>query len=239
MATTTTTTALDLFSEQEVIQYEQLSGDVETIKRGLDSLQLRTQDDAIKAHDLLTDVKRTYDHIEMVRTAQVGPLNDQVNAYNATWKPRKDALKLIEADLKRKILAFNNAERERVARAQAEARRQQEEAARKQQEALAKAAAAKSSAARSKALAKAEEQGQAIVAAQIAMPMDAPTGIRTELGTTAPTWRWVFTVADAAQVPRQYLIVDEKAIRRAVAEGVRDIPGVSIYQEETLATRIS
>ena len=49
--------------------------------------------------------------------------------------------------------------------------------------------------------------------------------------------RWVFSVEDPAQVPREYLCPDEKAIRAAVAAGVREIAGVAIYLEEGLTRR--
>lgn len=48
---------------------------------------------------------------------------------------------------------------------------------------------------------------------------------------------WKHEVMTAAEVPRQYLAVDESAIKRAVALGVRDIPGVRIYEEPYVAIR--
>lgn len=239
MATNSVTTAaLELFSPQEVAHYEQLTADVETINRAVDKLVLRNQADAVRVHELLTDVKRAQVHIEEIRRSQVDPLNDQVRAYNATWKPRTEKLATLEAGLKRKLLAFQQAERERIAREQEAARKKQEEAQRREAEALARAEAAKNSRSRAKALAEAQQQTQALMEARLEEPMDAPAGIRTDLGTSSTRMRWSFKVADPAQVPRPFLIVDEKAIRRAVAEGARDIPGVSIFEEEILATRV-
>jgi hypothetical protein len=51
------------------------------------------------------------------------------------------------------------------------------------------------------------------------------------------TKRWVFDVQDAAMIPREYLQVDEKKIREAVAAGTRNIPGVRIYQDESITLR--
>lgn len=51
------------------------------------------------------------------------------------------------------------------------------------------------------------------------------------------TKRWTFEVQDANQVPREYLTVDEKKIREAVQAGARTIPGVRIYQSESIALR--
>jgi hypothetical protein len=41
----------------------------------------------------------------------------------------------------------------------------------------------------------------------------------------------VHEVTDPAAVPRQYLMVNDAAIKAAIAGGVRDIPGVRIYED--------
>jgi hypothetical protein len=43
--------------------------------------------------------------------------------------------------------------------------------------------------------------------------------------------RWTFEVIDRNQIPNGYWIIDEGAIKTAIAEGVREIPGVRIYEE--------
>lgn len=43
--------------------------------------------------------------------------------------------------------------------------------------------------------------------------------------------RWTFEIVDRNQVPNGYWTIDEEAIRADVARGVRDIPGVRIYEE--------
>lgn len=48
---------------------------------------------------------------------------------------------------------------------------------------------------------------------------------------------WKGWVVDAAAVPREYLTVDQTAIRRAVRDGVREIPGVRIEQVAEMAVR--
>jgi hypothetical protein len=51
------------------------------------------------------------------------------------------------------------------------------------------------------------------------------------------TKRWTFEVTDATAVPREYLVVDETKIRQAITGGERLIPGVRIYQTESLTLR--
>lgn len=48
---------------------------------------------------------------------------------------------------------------------------------------------------------------------------------------------WDFEITDESQVPREYLMVDESKIRRVVRAGIRNIPGVRVYERQTLAVR--
>lgn len=48
---------------------------------------------------------------------------------------------------------------------------------------------------------------------------------------------WTFAVKDESQVPREYLSVDEKKIRDAVRAGVREIPGVDVFQDTQIVIR--
>ena len=43
--------------------------------------------------------------------------------------------------------------------------------------------------------------------------------------------KWTFEIVDRNQVPNGYWIVDEGAIKADIAKGVREIPGVRIYEE--------
>jgi hypothetical protein len=51
------------------------------------------------------------------------------------------------------------------------------------------------------------------------------------------TKRWAFEIMDETQVPHEYLTVDEKKIREAIAAGTRCISGVRIFQQESLTIR--
>jgi hypothetical protein len=51
------------------------------------------------------------------------------------------------------------------------------------------------------------------------------------------TRKWVHEVTNAADVPRQYLMVNDAAIKAAIAGGLREIPGVRIYEDVRTAIR--
>jgi len=75
--------------------------------------------------------------------------------------------------------------------------------------------------------------------AKAAPVLAAPTTVTTYVApkTKGLTKRWQFEVTDASQVPRAYLVVAEALIRAAVNDGERSIPGVRIYEEESISIR--
>ncbi len=49
---------------------------------------------------------------------------------------------------------------------------------------------------------------------------------------------WTFEVIDLDQVPREYMSLDVEVVREAInKDAVREIPGLRIYQSETLHVR--
>lgn len=48
---------------------------------------------------------------------------------------------------------------------------------------------------------------------------------------------WDFEIVNPLMVPRDYLMPDEKKIRQAVKDGVREIPGVKIFEKTGLRVR--
>ncbi|MBD2756586.1 hypothetical protein [Spirosoma validum] len=49
--------------------------------------------------------------------------------------------------------------------------------------------------------------------------------------------KWSYEITDPNQVPNGYWIIDEAAIKGAIADGAREIPGVRIYQEAVTTFR--
>jgi hypothetical protein len=72
-----------------------------------------------------------------------------------------------------------------------------------------------------------------------AMAQPEPLHIRGDYGATAYVHKtWTFEVIDLDQVPREYMSLDVDVVRDAIVrDGVRDIPGLRVYQSETLRVR--
>ena len=66
-----------------------------------------------------------------------------------------------------------------------------------------------------------------------------PTRIRGDYGATAYVTRsWTFEVVDLDRVPREYMSLDVEVVREAITrDGVREIPGLRIFQAESLRVR--
>lgn len=62
--------------------------------------------------------------------------------------------------------------------------------------------------------------------------------IEVEDGKISSKAAWDFVFEDESAIPREFLIVDEAAIKKAVAAGIRNIPGVKIFSYETTQMRV-
>jgi NADH dehydrogenase/NADH:ubiquinone oxidoreductase subunit G len=61
---------------------------------------------------------------------------------------------------------------------------------------------------------------------------------RGDFGGVASTKKvWAFEVVGFEQVPNAFKLLDEKAVREAIRTGVREIPGLRIFQETQLQVR--
>ena len=86
----------------------------------------------------------------------------------------------------------------------------------------------------------AQEKGvEAVILPEVMFPKEEKNIVHTEAGDTVYTRTvWDFEVVDFAQVPNEYKIIDEKKVRQAINRlGIRDIPGLKIFQKKTIVKR--
>jgi Asp-tRNA(Asn)/Glu-tRNA(Gln) amidotransferase A subunit family amidase len=157
---------------------------------------------------------------------------------HATWKSIvaqeksfTDRLDAVELAIKSAVLQYD---RKQEAIRQAEQRRLQaeaDEAARRERDRLEKQAAKLKTPEKKEAL---RQQAEAIIAPVVNV---APVAQKTKGVSTRKIWK--ARVIDAAAVPREWLIVDDKALNgfAKATKGSKKIDGVEFYQEETLNMR--
>jgi hypothetical protein len=168
-------------------------------------------EDASKYLKVIAETKKSH---EERRQFLVRPLNNHVSAINEMFK--RFLAPAVEADriLRGKISAFRTEQQ----RTRLEEQRRVNEAAAAIQARLAEEAAAEGVAA-------------PVVMAPTVLPPPAT------IGNANMRKVWKFDVLEDDLVPREYMTVDETLIRKAVAAGVRDIPGVRVYLDEQIAIR--
>lgn len=50
--------------------------------------------------------------------------------------------------------------------------------------------------------------------------------------------KWVWELEDEQSIPREYLTLDEKKIDEAVKQGIRNIPGIKVFEKEQITMRV-
>lgn len=223
---------------------------------------ITTPEQFSRAGELLKAVKGALKQIEDQRVAITKPINDALRNTNAQAKAAAEPFTKAEVAIKAAMVTYSD-EQERIRR---EEQRKADEAARRERERLAaqqREAEAKARAEQERLRREAEEAaaaGRAAEAAKLAARaerVEEKTAAKLEdlqlreamvvapviqreppkVAGVATREVWRFEVTDPAQVPRQYLVVDEAKIRRVVQTLKADanIPGVRVYSERQLA----
>jgi hypothetical protein len=159
---------------------------------------------------------------------------------------RRDRVEACIKTIERRVQKFHEAFREAQRKREAEERRRAEE-----QQRAAEAEQRRLQAEADQRAAQGDRQGSARVAAEaeaageraehaaaiVTAPAE-PVRIHGDYGSTAfVRSRLDYEVLDPLLIPLGYLTIDDKAVRAAMAEGVREIPGLRIFETEKLTIR--
>lgn len=233
--------AIEIKTAEQAEQAVGALGEVKTRLKELEELRVHTKEPALEAGRRIDNVFKA---LKAPLESAANQLKDGILEFRRAEDARIAEERRIAAEAEAKELAA--AEEKRKADEE-EARQRREAAAR--QATAAEAAAKKGdhdAEARAEAARQAEEQAKVDeMVAQETRPVvttAAPVAEQKstiKAGGAAATFRkvWKFEVEDASRVPTAYMVVDEKLIRAAVADGAREIPGVRIYEEEQVATK--
>ncbi len=194
---------------------EEITKDLNSILETTNTIVLKTEEDRLKATEIIVTLKKKYDDLENDRTSIVKPINDSVKAINAKYKPFTEQIETAMTKLKRSISNFI-LEQERIARE-------------KEEKELAKLAEKN---------AKREEQGKAPIIKTIESVARPESIMRSESGKTSTRKVWKFEIIDNLAVPldQKYYSVDSSKIKAAVEAGERNIPGVRIFEDVIVGT---
>lgn len=182
--------------------------DIPTTVELVQEFVILREEDLVLAAEALGDIKARFNRLEAERKKMTVPILEFKAQVDSWFRPATTALQEAERILKMKM-----GEAKRVfdtARAM--------EAARKRNEAA--------------AAVKADDMETALAAVAEAVEADAPVTV------SGAQFRevWTFEITDPALVPNEYRIISPPEIGKAVKRGVREIPGVRIFQEHVVAS---
>jgi len=210
------TRSLILTEPKEVSQVEkQLAEEAKEIEMRANTLVIDSDAMEATATDFLSIIATNKKSLEEQRKFFVDPLNKQVKAINERFKLYSEPLDRADKIIRGKVLEW---------RRKKELKRQEEEQ-------------------KARELAEEEAAKLAIAGVKMTVPVPAPMVpeppkmVRTSLGSASTKKVWTFRIVDESLIPREYLMVDTKKIAAVVKAGIRQIPGVEIFQEEQLAVR--
>jgi hypothetical protein len=208
-------------------QVRELTAEAQSLVALAGSYAVANAEEYAAAGEDLKRVKGAKDRLERLRKSMTQPIDAAKKAIMDFFRGPSDQLDRAESQIKRSMIAFSN-EQDRLRR---EEQARAEESARKERlrlEAQANKAEASGKVEKAAAL---QQRAATVVAPVIERTPPKVIGVSTREV-------WKFEVTDPAQVPREYLTVDESKIRRVVGalKGDTKIAGVRVWSEKALAS---
>jgi hypothetical protein len=176
----------------------------------------------------LRQVKDMQKALEERRVSVTGPINEALRTINGWFKTPMDKLKAVESNYKNKMASFEYAERQRIRQEEAEARRRaDEERAELERRAVKAAEQGKT------------EKAEQLIERAVAVVPEAPATAPLKASGIGFSEQWEFEIVDAAKVPREFCMVDEKKIGQYVRamKDTAEIPGVRIFSRPKVSAR--
>ena len=218
--------------EQEIGNVEDLKGEVLPVVRQADETAVQSAESYQAAGAFLKDIKTAQKRV----VAFFDPLKKSTRAaWQAVLAREKEMLGPLaaaESGVKRKMGAWHEAQ-ERIRREQERKLQSAAEAkARKERERLAARAAAASAKGQTEKAESLEDKAAEVVAPVIAVQSEAPKVEGIKYRTT-----WKARVTKAEDVPREWLIVNDKALQSFArsTKGAVKVAGVEFYAEQGMA----
>lgn len=256
-------TTPDLNTDEAIVALAPVLARLRSFASGL---IIKTAEGYQRAAQELKTIKASLAQIEASRTRITVPLNKSLDEVNAQAKSAKAPFLADEQVIKSAMVAYSD-EQDRL---REEEQRRRNEAAAKEQRRLqaiadeARRKADEEAAARRRAADQAAAAGRAAEAERLraqavrveeraadkaetfetrASQVVAPVAQQAapKVGGISVPKVWIFEITDAALVPREYLVVDEKKIRGVVQalKGATSIPGVRVFEQKRIAAGVA
>lgn len=206
----------------------QVAKQVESLAEQVDSFEVATAEHYASGAEVLKTIKGLSKDVEEQRKKITQPLDQAKKQVMDLFRPLTDTLTGAERTIKQRLVKWSS-EQERIRR---EEQRKADEKARKERERLEKQAEAARQKGREDRAQTLEDRAISTVAAPPPPAAPQVAGIQTRS-------LWRFRITDPTKVPDKYKIVDEKKIGGVVRalKGDTEIPGVEVWEEQSMAAR--
>lgn len=232
--------------QTNLVKFDKLKADITAYVEPTKNIVVNSQDTQAGAMTSVREIKSWQKKVEEVRDSLVRPLNEQVRLINSYAKEISDPLGRAETHIKTQLTYW---ERELAKKRAEEAARIERERQAKEEELRKKLAEEKAQVKEignqlysespietAKAVAQVETQA---IKEKFKLEQETRAEMKAvdNMKVSGAKKVWKFDVLDPDLVPRKYCSVEQKLIRSAIAQGVREIPGLKIYEDISIAIR--
>ena len=194
------------------IDREILSQEVAVLSQA--QITVKSDGDLVEASEWLAKFRKKRKEIEEQFEVPIKGLKGEVKQLQEQRDKLTTPLSVAENKLAVEILGYRQAQQRRAAEAQAKLNAQHERKV-------------------EKAIEKGKDISEIAPPVQVAAPAKS---IQTEAGGVTARKVKKFKIADEGLIPDQYWMLDEAKIGKAVRAGI-EVPGVTVWEEETLSVR--
>lgn len=217
------------------------------IKASISELVAASKDVVILSHadlsmavDLCKTIKERLNESEKMRTDITQPINKGLREINRRFKAMQEPLTEAENLIKSRMIKFQEAEERRAREEAARKEKKRQEQLRLEREAEERRRAEEAEQADDPTLDRAPAPEPVQEPERELQPIQ-PQVRKTTYGQSGASFTakkvWTFEMEDISKVPPQFLSLDETKVNQAIRAGLRDIPGLRIFEKSVASIR--
>lgn len=196
----------------------EIKGQIEQLSREGTALVITDNESFAYAGEFARKIKQAQKQVDDTRKGMTRPLDESKKKIMDLFRPVEDRIAELERSVKGSMLVYQTEVDRKI-------RIEREEQAKKDAEELAQR------------MKDAEFFGETSVDIEPSKPETMPVNVAPVASGVSTKMVWTFEIIDESTLPREMLSVDTKKIKAAVDFGMRDVPGLRIYQQPIISVR--
>lgn len=212
-----------------------VNSNYELLQNEVDKLEVLTDNDLMLANDAVKHVKDFIKSAKSKRDELRKPVKDYYDQINNAYNIKIEAAEKLEDTLKGKMLKYKKALEEAEQKRKEEELKRLEEQKKTMEQTAIKLTEHDQNMARDLANTVEEVKNQMSTVAKQEIPQI--KSVTSTMARSSYVKTWKYEITNEAEVPRLYCSPDRGKLQDAVRSGLREIPGVRIFEEETIKVR--